>query len=117
MAAAYARSLSANELRDAWRQQLDAFEDASGSAPDFRLGTGAETFSDVDAELNDPICLRHGQRLGIRVGDHEIDAVETGLDHVVDRIAPGATDAEHGDPGLEFPDVRGLQIHRHGCLF
>ena len=35
LAAAYARSLSANELRDAWRQQLDAFEDAIGSAPDF----------------------------------------------------------------------------------
>ena len=35
LAAAYARRLSAIELRDAWCQQLDAFEDAIGSAPDF----------------------------------------------------------------------------------
>ncbi|MBS0505845.1 MAG: ChbG/HpnK family deacetylase [Proteobacteria bacterium] len=35
LAAAYLRRLSAAQLRDAWRAQLDAFEDAIGSAPDF----------------------------------------------------------------------------------
>ncbi|MBS0293683.1 MAG: ChbG/HpnK family deacetylase [Proteobacteria bacterium] len=35
LAAAYARRLSATELRDAWRAQLDAFEDAMGAAPDY----------------------------------------------------------------------------------
>ena len=88
-----------------------------GRAADLGLGAGAETLGHLQAHLDDARGARQGQSLGIRVGDHEVDAVETGLDHVVDRVAPGATDAEHGDPGLEFPDVRGLQIHRHGCLF
>ena len=35
LTAAYTRRLSAGALQDAWRAQLDAFEDAIGSAPDF----------------------------------------------------------------------------------
>jgi len=90
---------------------VDAF--FSGSAPDFRLGTGAETFSDVDAELNDPICLRHGQRLGIRVGDNEVDALKASRDHVVDSVTTTATDTEDGDAWLQLCDIRLLQLYRH----
>ncbi|HQQ70207.1 MAG TPA: ChbG/HpnK family deacetylase [Alicycliphilus sp.] len=35
LAAAYLRRLAPAQLRDAWRRQLDAFEDAIGGAPDF----------------------------------------------------------------------------------
>lgn len=35
LAAAYTRRLGAAQLRDAWRAQLDAFEDAMGAAPDY----------------------------------------------------------------------------------
>ena len=35
LTAAYTRRLPASALQDAWRAQLDAFEDAIGSAPDF----------------------------------------------------------------------------------
>ena len=35
LAAAYTRRLPAAQLRDAWRAQLDAFEDAMGAAPDY----------------------------------------------------------------------------------
>ena len=54
-----------------------------------------------------------GERLGVGVGDDELAADQAELDHVVDGVAAGAADAEHGDPGLEFPDVRNLQIDRH----
>ena len=36
--------------------------------------------------------------------------MEARFDHVVDRVAAGAADAEHRDPRLQFPDVRGLQV-------
>ena len=58
-----------------------------------------------------------GQRLGVGVGDDEIDALQAGLDHVVDGVAAGAADAEHGDPRLQLTDVGDLQIDGHVCLF
>ena len=47
--------------------------------------------------------------------DDELAADQAELDHVVDGVAAGAADAEHGDAGLEFPDVRNVQIDSH-CL-
>ena len=101
------------------RQMItDLVDDLLGRrAPDFRLRAGAEALGNLEAHLDDAGSARQGESLRIGVGDDEVDTVEAGLDHVVDRIATGATDAEHRDPGLQFPDVRGLQIHRHGCLF
>ena len=60
--------------------------------------------------------LGRGQSLRVGVRDHELDAVQAGLDHVVDGVAAGATDAEDGDVRLEFPDVRSLQIDCHDLL-
>ena len=60
--------------------------------------------------------LRHRQRLRVGVGDDEIDALKPGGDHVVDGVAASAADAEHGNPRLQFADVRGSQIECHGCL-
>ncbi|MND28511.1 hypothetical protein D3C80_189950 [compost metagenome] len=96
-------------------QVIDDLVDAlfSSRAADFRLGTGAEAFGDVDAELNDPVCLRHGQRLSIRVGDDEVDALEAGRDHVVDSVTTTATDTEDGDAWLQLCDIRLLQLYRH----
>jgi hypothetical protein len=47
--------------------------------------------------LNAVLAGRILERLGVRVGDDEGDALEAGLDHVVDRVAAGPADAEHGD--------------------
>lgn len=96
-------------------QVIDDLVDAffSGSAADFRLGTGAETFGDVDAELDDPICLRHGQSLRIRVGDDEVDALEASRDHVVDSVTATATNTENGNAWLQLGDIRLLQLYRH----
>ena len=86
-----------------------------GRAADFRLRAGAEALGHLRAELDQPLGLRHGQRLGVGVGDDELDAAQAGGDHVVDGVAAAAADAEHGDAGLQFGDVRLLQIDRH-CL-
>src|SRR5205807_10306674 len=39
------------------------------------------------------------ERLQIGVGDDELDAVEAGVDHAVDRIAAASADADHLDAG------------------
>src|SRR5580693_7441637 len=82
----------------------------SGTA-DVGLRTGAETFGRLHAHLDDALGARHGQRLGIRVGDDEIDALEPGIDHVVDGVTARAADAENGDPRLQFTDVESLQVN------
>jgi hypothetical protein len=42
-------------------------------------------------------------------------ALKAGRDHVVDGVATGATDAEHGDPGLQFVNIRNVDADGHGC--
>src|SRR3954454_4564668 len=86
-----------------------------GSA-DVRLRAGAEALRHLRAHLHDALGLRHGERLRIRIGDDEIDALQSGGDHVVDGIAAGAADAEHGDPRLQLADVWGSKIECHFCL-
>jgi hypothetical protein len=90
---------------------IDAF--FSSGASDFRLGTGTETLGDVDAELDDPVCLRHGQSLRIRVGDDEIDTLEASRDHVVDSVTATAAHTENSDAWLQLGDIRLLQLYRH----
>src|SRR5690606_14250284 len=79
----------------------------------FRLRVGAEAFGDADAELDDTVGLGHGQGLGIRVGNDEVDALEASGDHVVDSVAAAATDAEDGDPRLQLGDIWLLQLDGH----
>src|SRR5205814_4031785 len=38
-------------------------------------------------------------RLEVRIGDDELDAVETNLDHAVDGVAAATADADDFDPG------------------
>jgi hypothetical protein len=72
-----------------------------GRAADFRLRAGAEAFGDLEAELDDALGAGRVSSACASVLAHdEIDAVEAGLDHVVDGIAAGATDTEDGDAGL-----------------
>jgi hypothetical protein len=46
-------------------------------APDFRLRTRAKTFGHRHAKLDQPVGLGHGQRLGVGVGDNEVDALQS----------------------------------------
>jgi hypothetical protein len=84
-----------------------------GSAPDLGLRARAEALGDLQAHLDDALRLGRGQRLRVGVRDHELNALQARLDHVVDGVAAGAADTEDGDVRLEFPDVRRLQIDRH----
>ena len=86
-------------------------------APDLGLRAGAETFGYLHPHLDDALGLRHGERLGVGVGDHEIDPLEPARDHVVDRVAARPAGPEHGDPRLELTDIGDFQIDAHGCLF
>jgi len=83
-------------------------------AADIGLGACAKTFGHRYAHLDDAFGPRHGQRLGIRVGDDEVDPLEAGTDHVVDDVAARAADAENGNPRLQFGDVGNLQFDAHG---
>ena len=96
-------------------QVVDDFIDAlfGSSAADFRLRSGAETFGDVDAELDHPVGLRHRQGLRVSVGDDEIDALQTCRDHVIDSVTATAANTENGDAWLQLGDIRLLQLYRH----
>jgi hypothetical protein len=48
-------------------------------------------------ELDVVVAERLLDRLGVGVGDQEVDALEVRLDHVVDGIAAGPADPDHGD--------------------
>ena len=88
-----------------------------GRAADVRLRAGAEALGDLHAHLDDALGLRERERLRVGIRDDEIAAHQTGRDHVVDGVAAGAADTEHGDPRLQLPDVGHFQIDGHGCLF
>ena len=85
-----------------------------GGAADIGLRAGAKTFGYRHAHLDDAFGPRLGQSLGIRVGDDEVDALEAGIDHVVDGVTARAADAENDNPRLQFADVGNLQIDAHG---
>ncbi len=87
-----------------------------GGASDVGLRAGAEALGHLHAHLNDALGLRHRERLGIGIGDHEIDALQAGGDHVVDGISARAADTEYGDAGFQLTDVGDIQIDGHDCL-
>ncbi len=75
-------------------------------AAHFRLRARAQAFGGSRAQLDARSGLGLGQGLGVGVGDDEIDAIQTGLDHVVDGVAAGAAHAQHRDAGTQFLGLR-----------
>ena len=73
---------------------------------DLGPGAGAEALGDAGAELELVAGLALLQRLGVGVRHDELAALELLVDHVVDRVAAGAADADHGDPGAEVLGYR-----------
>ncbi len=84
-----------------------------GGAADFRLGAGAEALGHRHAHLHHAVRLGERERLGIRVGHHELHAVKARHDHVVDGVATGATHTEHRDSRTKLTNVGHLKIDRH----
>src|SRR5262249_6798325 len=68
-----------------------------GLATDFRVCTCAETLGDVAPDLQR--SLHPGMLQGLRIGidADEIHPLDTAIDHVRDRIAAAAADAQHLD--------------------
>ena len=60
----------------------------------FRLGAGAEAGG---AELDQVVRRRAVERLRVGVGADELDALHALRDHVLDRVAAAAADADHLD--------------------
>ena len=76
---------------------------------DFRLRTRAQTLGQMRPKLDSAIGSAVHQLLRVGVRDHEIDALQVGGDHVVDRVRATATDTDHGDPGGEI----GVRLWRY----
>ena len=96
---------------------LDRVKNLLGSgAADVGLRTRAETSCRPHTHLDDLFGAgaRHGERLSVGVGDDEVDALEPGVDHVIDGVATRAADTEDGDPRLQFADVEFLRVDVHG---
>jgi hypothetical protein len=80
-----------------------------GGAADVGLRTGAETSCHRHTHLDEVFGAgaRNGERLGVSVGDDEIDALEPGVDHVVDGVTARSADTDNGDPRLQFAGCAG----------
>src|SRR3569832_831979 len=80
---------------------------------DIRRSAGAEAFGGAMAELDAAFGAGLGQRLRSGIGDHELHAIELGLDHVVHRVAAGAADAQDGDSRTQFGEFGSFEVDRH----
>jgi hypothetical protein len=98
------------------RSRISSNNLLGGGAADVGLRTRAETSCHPHTHLDDLFGAgaRHGERLSVGVGDDEVDALEPGVDHVVDGVATRAADTEDGDPRLQFADVEFLRVDVHG---
>jgi len=56
--------------------------------------------------LDDALGLRHGEGLCVGIGNDEVDALQSGRDHVVNRIAAGAADPKHDNARLSSREYR-----------
>jgi len=82
-------------------------------ASHFGLRAGAQASGYLGAHLDNALGLRHGKRLCVGIGDDEVDALQPGLDHVVDGIAASAADPKHDNTRLHLADIADVG---HFCL-
>src|SRR6202011_1173617 len=80
---------------------------------DFWLRSGAETFGDLKAHLDNPLALRGRKRLCVGIGDDELDPDQARDNHIVYGIAARAADAGDHDMWFEFPELGSFKIDRH----
>jgi hypothetical protein len=75
------------------------------------LGRDATSGREPRPALDDRrwITLLRRRSLGVGVRHHELDAFQVRPDHVVDGVAAGAADADHGDAWLDLIGVAGCR--------
>jgi hypothetical protein len=64
------------------------------------MRTRAKTLGQFCAKLNAAFRFREGQLLSIGIGHHKLNTLKARLDHIIDRIATCAADAEHDNTRL-----------------
>jgi hypothetical protein len=69
------------------------------------------------AHLDDPLGLRHCERLSVGIGDNEIDPLQPCANHIVDRISACTAHPKHGNPRLQLPQIGALLVDAHAFLF
>ena len=84
-----------------------------GGAADLGPRAGAEALGDLEAELDAAVGRRGVERLRVGVGDDEVDALDVGADHVGDRVAAGAADADDADARAKLVNFRPDEIDAH----
>ena len=68
-----------------------------GLTADLGIGARAEPAGDLPADVELHVGVAHEQRLGVGVHRDELDALQPGVDHPVDGVAPAAADADDLD--------------------
>ena len=68
-----------------------------GAAADLRVRAGAEALGDLAADVDLRRGVAHLQLLDVGVDRDEVDLVDPGVDHAVDRVQAGAADADDAD--------------------
>ena len=84
-----------------------------GGAADLGPRACAEALRDLEAELDAAIRQRSVERLGVRVGDDEVDALDVRAHHVRDCVAARAANADDADPRTKLVDFRPDEIDAH----
>jgi len=96
--------------------------------PNGRTRACTQTFGDFDTKLDAAFGHALLQCLSVSVCDNKVHTVELFFDHIVDRIAASATNAEHCDTGFQISlfGHHQIQSHKlsachyariHGCFF
>ena len=62
------------------------------------------------------LSARCRKRLRIGVGHDKVDPLEARRDHVVDRVAAGAADADNGQARFDVDEFRQLKLDAHNAL-
>ena len=68
-----------------------------GLATDLGIGAGAESARELAADVELHVGVGQQQRLRVGVDRDELDALQPGVDHAVDRVAATAADADDLD--------------------
>jgi hypothetical protein len=69
-----------------------------GSLPaDFRICTGSQALGHAGPDLQDGFALELPERLSVRVGCNEFHAINTGIDHLRNRVATTTADTDYFD--------------------
>jgi hypothetical protein len=87
--------------------------------PDLRVGTGTEAAGQLPTEVEPQVGVAEQERLSVRVHGEELDALEPGVDHAVDRVAATPADADdldHGEVVLRCTHHQSrLSLRRHNA--